>query len=34
MMMTRVPTIDQEDEMGAVVGMHWLSIIPHQQRVR
>lgn len=32
MMMTRVSTIDQEDEMGAVVGMHWLSIIPHQQR--
>ena len=34
MMMTRVSTIDQEDEMGAVVGMHWLSITPHQQRVR
>jgi hypothetical protein len=25
--------VDHEDEMGAVVGMHWLSLIPHQQKV-
>ncbi|OCL01533.1 hypothetical protein AOQ84DRAFT_443946 [Glonium stellatum] len=32
MVMTRAPAMDQEDEMGAVIGMHWLSIIPHHSK--
>jgi mediator of RNA polymerase II transcription subunit 16, fungi type len=30
----RQPTSDLEDELGAVVGLHWLAIFPHQQKVR
>ncbi|OCK74259.1 hypothetical protein K432DRAFT_430130 [Lepidopterella palustris CBS 459.81] len=32
MNLTKTHVVDQEDEMAAVVGMHWLSIIPHQQK--
>jgi len=33
MVLSRAYISDHEDEMDAVVGMHWLSISPHEKRV-
>ncbi|KAF2198211.1 hypothetical protein GQ43DRAFT_443542 [Delitschia confertaspora ATCC 74209] len=32
MILARQHFVDQEDEMGAVVGLHWLSILPHEKQ--
>lgn len=34
MVMTRTHVHDQDDEMSAVVGLHWLPVFPHAQQVR
>ena len=34
MQLARPSMMDQHDELGAVVGLHWLLVFPVQQRVR